>query len=170
MPQDNSLYDLLQFVTSSIAIALSVVIAVQATKREKKAEKKAYDAELRASKAEDIQHLLGEKETVGFAAFKILGTGLPQKSEDRAPLISAIMNACLFEKSDRARALLYYILEFNRAKYIDEFKKEFKKIEEIMNSMKEYKFEEKELDLSSSEIRLKAVNAIIVGEKPIKRQ
>ncbi len=72
MPIVHSVYDIIQLVISLCAIIISVIVAVQATHKEKIAEKKAKDTEIARLKAEEIKLLLGEKETVGFAAFKLM--------------------------------------------------------------------------------------------------
>jgi len=133
----------------------SIIISLQVNARSKRAEK--------------VNELLGEKESVAFAAMKLInGNKLPEDEIDRKMMISAIMNACLFERSDRARTLLYYVIELNRGKYLHEFKAGFETISKVINSMKEYQFEKKVLDLSSAENRLEGVRAILDGEKPVK--
>ena len=63
----------------------------------------------RSKKAEDIRTLLGDKESVAFGALKLLRDGPPARSRDRSLVTMAIMQACVFEGSDRARALLYRV-------------------------------------------------------------
>lgn len=161
MPATSTFYDFLQVIISVIAIIISVVVAIQATQKEKRAEKKAEAAEIAMAKADDIKLLLGEKETVGFAAIKLMQDGLPQSTQDRKITISAIINACLFERSDRARAVLFYVIEINKKEYLNEFKSEFEKIKTVIATISKYIFEKEELDLSSAKIRLGAVEKII---------
>src|SRR5688572_7207020 len=108
----------------------------------------------RAKKSEAIKNLLSEKESVGFAAIKLLDENLPKRKQERQRIISAMMNACFFEGSDRARATLYHVIESNAKKYFDEFEKEFKRLETIVDSMEAYKFTEKELKLDNAVNRL----------------
>src|ERR671919_257578 len=79
-------------------------------------------ADTRAKKAEAIKELLGEKESVAFAALKLLRDGLPSRVADRQLVLPALMQACVFEGSDRARALLYRVIELNRVKFRDELR------------------------------------------------
>jgi hypothetical protein len=61
----------------------------------------------RSKKAEEVRNLLGDKESVAFGALKLLRDGFPENPRDRKLVIAALMQACVFEGSDRARALLY---------------------------------------------------------------
>ena len=118
-------------------------------------------ADRRAKKAEDIASLLGEKENVAFAALKILRDGLPRKEADRSLLISALMQACVFEGSDRARALLYRIIEKHRAEFGREFEFALETIERTFHSMDQYAFSRDELDLSRGQRRICAVRKVV---------
>jgi hypothetical protein len=118
-------------------------------------------ADARAKKTESIKNLLGEKETVAFAALKLLRDGLPDNEADRRLVISALMQACVFEGSDRARALLYRVIELNRIKYRGEFQDAIQKIEDTFNSMKTYQFQPDELDLSRGARRISSVERVV---------
>ncbi len=74
----------------------------------------------RARRAERIKNLLGDRSTIAYAAIRILDEGLPRKTAERTPVIEAIIHACIFEGSDRARALLYQVIDHNR-QYRNEF-------------------------------------------------
>jgi hypothetical protein len=56
----------------------------------------AQRAAARAKKAEAIKELLGEKETVAFAALRLLRDGLPGNDAERALVLAAVMQACVF--------------------------------------------------------------------------
>ena len=118
-------------------------------------------ADRRSKKAENITHLLGEKENVAFAALKILRDGLPNNAADRGLLISALMQACVFEGSDRARALLYRIIEKHRDKFAREFRSALETIEETFNSMDQYSFSLEELNLSRGKNRISAISKVV---------
>ena len=115
----------------------------------------------KAKKEENIKHLLGEKETVGFAALKIFNKGLPDKENERKELISAIMQACLFERSDRARALLFRVIELNREKYSTEFSDALDLLEETNKSMQSYGFTKEQLDTATAELRISAIRKVV---------
>ena len=49
----------------------------------------------KARKKEALTHLLGDKETVSYAALKLLRDGLPRRKRERALVISALVQACI---------------------------------------------------------------------------
>ena len=71
------------------------------------------------------------------------------------------MQACVFEGSDRARALLYRVIELNRVKYHSEFKDALQAIENTFKSMSGYQFQNEELDLSRGHRRISAVAKVV---------
>lgn len=136
-------------------------------------------------KVEAVKNLLGEKETVAYAARKILRDGLPgdlkeqrsmkdnviqrlmrpRRLKERRSLLDAILQACIFEKSDKARVFLYYVVQMY---YDDEYLIEsFCKLEKAYQGIGDYHFNEKQLDLEHNKVheRLKAVKQIIKGGK-----
>jgi hypothetical protein len=115
----------------------------------------------RANKAEAIKELLGEKETVAFAALRLLRDGLPGNGAERALVLAAVMQACVFEGSDRARALLYRVLDENRAKYSKELTAAFRSIKETFASMDKFQFRPEDLDLERGRRRLAAVEKVL---------
>jgi hypothetical protein len=115
----------------------------------------------RAKRAEAITHLLGEKESVAFAALKLLRDGLPADAKHRQLVLAALLQACVFEGSDRARALLYRVIELNRASFRAEFQDALKNIKETFNGMTRYSFKREELDLTRGQRRLSVVETVI---------
>jgi len=97
----------------------------------------ALRADYRSQKAEAIRNLLGEKETVSFGALKLSRDGFPKSRRDRQLLIEALIQACLLEGSDRARAY---------------------------RSMAQYAFSPKELDLTNGKRRLAAARKVLKPE------
>ena len=167
----------------------------------------AWAASRRAAKAEEVKNLLGEKETVGFGALKLLRDGLPgehkeatdeespgsrksvrfsglrsfghkllvrarkpwddarvrRDSQQRTLVIRALMAACLFERSDRARSLCYRVIAKHlepSSTFKEEFVAAFNEFKETIDSMDQYKFEKNEFNPSSARQRLKAVEKI----------
>ncbi len=118
-------------------------------------------ADARAKRAEAIRNLLGEKETVAFAALKLLRDGLPQEQSERNLVLAAILQACVFEASSRARALLYRVIEQNRVKYRAELRAALGAIDETFKSMDGYHFSNAELDLGTGKKRLEAVDRVV---------
>jgi hypothetical protein len=121
----------------------------------------AREAEKRSKKAERIKNLLGEKESVAFAALKLLRDGLPENKAERILVVSALMQACIFEGSDRARALLYRVIELNRDKYHVEFVQALNEIQETFDSMNRFQFNKEELDLERGVRRIQTVRRVI---------
>lgn len=121
----------------------------------------AQRAAARAKKAEAITHLLGEKETVAFAALKLLRDGLPKQKTDRRLVLAALMQASVFEGSDRSRALLYRVVEGNRVKYRDEILAALQSIKDTFTSMDRFQFRPEELDLERGRRRVAAVEKVI---------
>lgn len=116
-------------ISEAIAVAaflFSLITFLYSEKRAKKAEKT-------AAKALDLQRLLGEKEEVAFAALKLLREKLPKNEKERGEIITAIIQACIFERSDRTRAFLYRVISENLTDNRKTFVEEFKKIEGIFN-------------------------------------
>ena len=114
-----------------------------------------------AKRTETITHLLGEKESVAFAALKLLRDGLPADVKHRKLVVAALLQACIIERSDRVRALLYRVIEVNRASYRAEFRVALTFIEETFVSMARYGFTPEELDLKRGGTRLSAVQKVI---------
>lgn len=121
-------------------------------------------ADARSKKAEAIKHLLGAKESVAFAALKLLRDGLPKDLKDRKLVISALMQACVFAGSDRARALLYRVIEKNRKDFGEEFKAALQSIEETFDSMKSFNFPKEELNLERGRKRISAVGRVVANQ------
>lgn len=128
----------------------------------------------RARKAEDIASLLGEKETVAYAALKLQRDGLPDKDlEHRTLLLRAIMTACVFSSSDRARALLYDMLYRAPIGYREEIEaawsvvaETFNRIETIMLDPEIPKVPADEFDLVTGKQRLALVRAVLDAPPP----
>lgn len=79
---------------------------------------------------------------------------------DRCPQ-SALMQACVFGGSDRARDLLYRVIEKYRKTHSTEFEEALQSIQNTFNSMEVYKFTEKELDLERGKNRISAVRKVV---------
>lgn len=151
MANETPLMELVKIATAIIAAVISVIsffIARMSNRRSKK--------------AEDIKTLLGDKENVAFGALKLLRDRLPKSKKDRELVISALLQACLLEGSDRARALIYRVIDNNKDKYQKELQAGFNSLSENYNSMEKYKFTTEELDLSRARRRLAAIQKIIV--------
>ena len=118
-------------------------------------------ADVRAKKSENVKSLLGEKESVAFAALKLLREGLPAKEGDRRLVLAALMQACVFEGSDRARALLYRVIELHRVEFREELRTALRAINETFASMDRYQFQKEELDLERGRRRIAAVEKVV---------
>ena len=115
----------------------------------------------KAKRAESITHLLGSKETVAFAALKLLRDGLPNNPDERKLVLAALLQACVFVGSDRARALLYRVIELNRVPYRAELKSAALSMQETFESMNRYGFTLEELDLARGNRHLATASRVI---------
>jgi hypothetical protein len=118
-------------------------------------------ADRRSRKAEDIRDLLGQKESVAFGALKLMRDGLPKKQRDRDLIIAAIMQACVFESSDRARALLYRVIQNGRPKYQSEFAGALLTVVTTFDAMDRYGFPKEQLDLARGRRRIETVQKVL---------
>ncbi len=118
-------------------------------------------ADDRSKKAEPIKYLVSEKETVALAALKLLREGLPKDPEERKLVISALIQACVFERSDRARALLYRVIELNRAQYQDAFRSALQYMSATFDSVDRYGFKLEELNLKTGRLRIGTASTVI---------
>lgn len=151
LPTDS--YESLKIAISVMALTISMfsLIVAQLASR-------------RAKRAEDIKALLGEKEAVAFAGLRLLRDGLPKNDKQRELVIPALVQACLFEGSDRARALLYMVIERNRPKYGKEIKAAVEGLSHAFERMNSYNFNQDELDLSRGRLRLGALKRVVDGQ------
>ncbi len=118
-------------------------------------------ADARSIRAEAINQLLGENETVGFAAIKLLTNGLPRAKHERSLVLLAALQACIFESSDRARALLYRVIEDNMHKHGSEIRYALGVVQETYSRMDKHRFKKEQLDLTSGRNRLEALEKLI---------
>ncbi|MDD7942962.1 hypothetical protein PHK61_31605, partial [Actinomycetospora lutea] len=97
---------------------------------------------------------------------KLLRDGLPPARDkaNRHLAISAILQACLFESSDRARAILYRAIEKNLVEAHDEFKRALAEVVDIFTAMDRYDFDKSELDLARGRRRIETVEKVISGQ------
>ena len=116
----------------------------------------------RARRAERIKNLLGDRSTIAYAALRILDEGLPQNEKERTPIIEAIIHACTFEHSDRARALLYQVIVRN-THYRKEFDAALQKVAATFGDMSTFGFDPGELNLVRGLRRISAITKAIKG-------
>lgn len=151
--------DLMDVKLETVFAGISVIFAAYAIYTAKIAEKK---AEL----SETIKNFLGEKEAVAHAAMQYLREKeLPQEPHKRKVVIEALMTVCLFEKSDRARALCFMVIEKNKAKYKAEFESAYAALDETRKNLESYGFEKEELDFTSTHAKLRAIETLLNGKK-----
>lgn len=144
----------------------------------------AWRASRRAARAEDVKTLLGEKESVGFGALKLLREGLPgehevsgfwswtalrsrrlrerEDSKQRELIIGALIAACVFESSDRARALLFRVIEKYRCtRFRSDFDHQYEVFETSVDSTVKYGFTKDEFDPKNPKVRLEAIRKVL---------
>jgi hypothetical protein len=124
-----------------------------------------YRTQKKVDFMEQISRLLGEKEEVAHVSLKYLqGTPLPNDKVKREELIYGLVTACLFENSDRARALCFMVIEINREKYKNEFETVLNSLKGTCNTLSEYKFSSSELDLKSTYNKIQALDKLLAGK------
>jgi hypothetical protein len=121
----------------------------------------AWRTDARSKKAEAIKNLLGQKESVAYAALKLLREGLPKDSANRRLVLSALMQASVFEASDRARSLVYRVVQLNRVQFRSELRDALMAIKDTFESMKGYGLTQQELDLGRGYRRIGSIEKII---------
>ena len=67
-------------------------------------------AEERVRKLENVRELLGEKETVAYAALLIGRDGLTDDPTERKLVLDALLLAGLLKGSDRAQAMVFWAI------------------------------------------------------------
>lgn len=150
-PREEAAMEQAATVASAIFAGIAIVVAVR--------------AEIQRSKAESIKELLGEKEHVAYAALKLLRDGLPTDNKDRQLVLLALMQAAVFESSDRARALIYRVVDQNRAKYGREIEGALDTIRSTFDEMESYGFGKDQLDLSRGRRRLETITRVVENNK-----
>ena len=151
---------------AAVAAFLLSLYALWMSKRQQQ------ESEERARKAEDITRLLGENETVAFAALKLQKEGLQPEAKDRELLLRAMVTACVFTSSDRARALLYDVIERYRCQYHTEIRDALANVRRTFEEAESYNFPEPQdpckkdkLDLCKGFYRLQLAEAVFAGNK-----
>lgn len=149
---------------------------------------------LRARRLEDIRDLLGEKETVAYAAARLLREpkighrkGIARVAgaapdavrwlfrrwpRDFTPLFDAIICACVFESSDRARALLYDVLSENLDEHEQAIWAAYNRIDTVFRKTERYNLgaitltkangkQTSSFDLATGQVRLRWVRQVL---------
>jgi hypothetical protein len=152
-------------VAAVLAVVVSIFTLVFSERGRRNAEKRAKDAE-------DIASLLGENETVAFAALKLQTDGLPPNTGHRQLVLRAMMTACVFTSADRARAILYDVIDRyrNHAQYRGEIRDALDNVSRTFRAALEYDFPEPsdakdKFDLSKGVYRLQLVETVFAGNK-----
>jgi hypothetical protein len=77
-------------------------------------------------------------------------------------VIRALFAACLFESSDRARALLLRVVaKYRRTPYRPEFEEQYAAFRQTVDSMEEYGFEKAEFNPRTANDHLNAVKKVL---------
>jgi hypothetical protein len=147
--EDTIFINIIKAIIATVAVGLSIASFAVAQRSAAKAKKK-----------ETVVSLLGEKESVAYAALKLLRDGLPSEKKERDGVIDGIVQACVFEGSDRARALLYRVIEVNLEHKAD-FKRAACSVDSTFKSMDVYGFSKEDLDLDRGKRRLATLFKVI---------
>jgi hypothetical protein len=157
--------DVAAVIVAALALVFSVYSLFVLQRERQMAEKRAKDAE-------DITRLLGENETVAFAALKLQTDGLPPDLEHRKLVLGAMMTACVFTNADRARAILYDVIDMcrNEEPYNSEIREALDNVTRTFRTAQMYDFPrpttlDHRFDLSKGMYRLRLVETVYDGRK-----
>ena len=117
----------------------------------------------KGQKMQDLNNFLGNKEPVAFAAFKILREkGFKGSEEEKKEQIYTVIQGCLFEGSDRARAILYHVVNKykDEKEYASHFNEAFNHLIETSKEIYEWKLSENELDCKNFSARMSVLRKI----------
>jgi hypothetical protein len=121
----------------------------------------AQTASSRSRKSEDVKALLGDRESVAFASLKLLREGVPNSRSDRETVIHAVVQACVFESSNRARALLYRVIAENCTRYPTSIDDAVRSVERTFSDVALYELGKDHIDVRHGLARLDAVKKVI---------
>ena len=80
----------------------------------------------------------------------------------RELVVGALIAACVFESSDRARALLFRVIEkYRRTPYRKEFDHQYAEFKTSVDSMVKYAFTRDEFDPKNPKVRLEAIRKVL---------
>ena len=141
-------WELLKTLGPTLTAVLAVLLFFYNFRKDKKAEK-----------VQERNNFLGGKEPVAFAAFKILREGFEGSNKEIKEQVYTVIQGCLFEGSDRARALLYHVvIKHKNGKYASYFKEAYDHVietsKELINISKD------ELDRKNFDLRVSALEKI----------
>jgi hypothetical protein len=150
------------------ALAFSVVsfvITVSLDRRTKRTEQRIKAEEIRLSeiareqarKTAVLQSLQGEKETVGFTAMHFARAGLPASGDERAEIITSLVQAAVFSGSDRARAMIYHVLRSVRSHESSEVIDAVHNLDRLFAEAAHWGLDPEELDLARGRRRVTAL-------------
>ena len=125
----------------------------------------ARHAERVATKKASLAHLLGSKETVAFAALKLSQKGLPSNIEERTTILQLVMQAIIYESSDRTRAILLSTLSSHWNEYASDIKAAHQFVLQKFQSIEKYEYSTKELNFERAFKRLNLVQKLISYEE-----
>jgi hypothetical protein len=113
----------------------------------------------RSQQASVIKALQGEKESVGYEAYRITINGWPPREEQRSPLRDALCLAGVFERSDRTRAMIYAALRLHPKAEEHRIKEVLRRIQTMFDQFG------KQLDLKRGQDRLDGL-CLALGIEP----
>jgi len=108
----------------------------------------------KAEKVEELNKFLGGKEPVSNAAFKILREGFEGSDREIKEQVYMVIQGCIFEGSNRARAILYHVvIKHKNGKYAAYFKEAYDLVMEtskVLNDINSDELDRKNFDLRVS--------------------
>jgi len=154
------------------AFAFSIVsslVTVSLDRRWRRTEQRLKEEELRlhqiareqAHKAAVLQSLQGEKESVGFTAMHFARIGLPALQDERAQIITSLVQAAVFSGSDRARAMIYHVLRSVAVDQRPDVVDAVRNLDSLFSEAGNWGLDPKELDLERGRRRITALKKVL---------
>jgi hypothetical protein len=106
----------------------------------------ARHADRQAKKSTSLMHLLGRKESVAFAAIKLSREGLPKDRDERTVVLQLLMQAIVYESSDRTREILLSTLSEHWKDYSSDIESAHSFVVEKFRSIQKYNYSDEELN------------------------
>ena len=118
----------------------------------------------KAEKVQQRNNFLGGKEPVAYAAFKILREGFEGSDKEIKEQVYTVIQGCLFEGSNRARALLYHVvIKHRNGKYAPYFKEAYDHVVETSGELNDISTDE--LNRKKFDLRVSALEKILKADK-----
>ena len=147
---------------SLIVAALSLIASVLLAIRSQRQQRRITELEAEELvRREELSSLRGTKEDVSAIAFRFLREGLPSDVHHKKEAISALVQAAIFEGSDRARGIVYGAIRKCYSENKDAIEALVSEIQNNMDRIDKIGLACAEYDPKSGRIRMSALRKIL---------